>query len=134
MSSSEARPLAMLAHRALLEGEVTGRKLSVGALTPGSAAYDDARAVPIDTRYLRSDVTADRVDGYAQGLPDPTAPNAVLFTLTTVGYSGRDRVHVRVDQLMPSGTPPRFHREVTTFYCVVVGADGKADVLPLWFY
>lgn len=134
MSAEDAGSSAMLAHVALLEREVTQRALSVGALTPGSEAYEDARAVPIDTRYFRSDVTTEDVDGYSGGQPDPNAPHHVLFVLTTVGYSGRDRVHVRVDQMMPSGTPAQFHREVTTFYCVVVGADGIADVVPLWFY
>ncbi len=63
-----------------------------------------------------------------------TACSAPAAWPSPAWFSGGDRVHVRVVTQVPSGTPPTFHREATTYYCVVVGPDGVGKPIPLWFY
>lgn len=125
--------LAEAAHLALLKGEVATGALSLGAL-PGDAHATEPSSRSAPMRYFVSDAVAGPVEGYAAAAPDPEVSTSVLFSLATVGYSGSDRVHVRVVKAIPSGTPPSFHREATTYYCVVVGPDGVGRPIPLWFY
>ncbi|MBK9036203.1 MAG: hypothetical protein IPL61_33995 [Myxococcales bacterium] len=122
------------AQMALLVGEVNGRTMTVATFEPGTPPYEDALAAAISTRYFSSDSIKARVGGYASESPDAKQPDAVLYSLKTVGYSARDRVHVQVDILSPSGTPPRFRREMTTYYCVVVGPGAETRIIPRWSF
>lgn len=130
---SREHALAEAAHQALLKSEVATAALSLGAL-PGDARATEPASRSAPLRYFVSDEVAGPVEGYSVAVPDPKVSTAVQFSLAIVGFSGGDRVHVRVVTQVPSGTPPAFHREATTYYCVVVGPDGVGKPIPLWFY
>lgn len=125
--------LSRIAHAAILDAEVHDRTISVGAASPDTAEFDERKDAAVGRRYYESGQLAGARDGYAQGQPDPRVPTAVIHRIHTVGYSENDRVHLRVDILAPSGSPPAFHREVTTYYCVEV-RPGATQIIPLWSY
>lgn len=132
ISGPDARALAAQAHKALLEREVVDRTMFLAWVKPGNEWHEEYSKKEISERYFVSDAFAGFLPGYSPFSNTARDYYSVEYRLTTVGYSGRDRVHVRAE-VVPYQEAQVLEGNRVSMFCITVRSDG-ADIRMIYTY